>query len=202
MKKQRQTGVHDTQEQTQPAIKDIDPIAYEIKGARERRRLTISDLARATGLSRTVLFGYEAGRTRPGARETRLICEALKVSPNRLLFGMEQPFAESQGLAELAKLSARNPMAGVAMSMLLIPIVTAILGVEERAALLTLIGGLVEARDKDAFISLKAAVETMAEFGGDPAKMAELTAAANDPEKLHELQARVRAKVEKAKAEG
>jgi len=202
MKKHRQSAAPDTPEQAKPGIKDIDPVAYEIKGARERRRLTISDLARATGLSRTVLFGYEAGRTRPGVREIRLICEALKVSPNRLIFGMEQPFAESQGLAELVKLSARNPMAGVAMSMFLIPIVTAVLGVEERAALLTLIGGLVEARDKNAFFSLKAMVETMAELGGDPTKMAELTAAANDPEKLQEFQERLRAKMEKSKAEG
>jgi len=91
------------------AIKEKDPIAYEIKRAREEKELTISDLSRLTGISRTVLFGYEGGRTRPGSREIRLIAQALKVSPNRLIFGDEKPFEPKSGLAPLVESIASNP---------------------------------------------------------------------------------------------
>lgn len=68
--------------------------------------MTVKQLHEQTGISRAVLFGYEAGRTRPGARELRLLCEALKVTPNRLLFGSEEPFSgpRQEPAARLAQL--------------------------------------------------------------------------------------------------
>src|SRR5689334_17943064 len=79
----------------QPAVASkFGGIAAEIKRARTRAGKSHSELHRETGISRTVLIGYESGRTRPGAREIRLICDALNTTPNRLLYGMEEPFAK------------------------------------------------------------------------------------------------------------
>lgn len=64
----------------------------ELIAAREMLGLTISDLHDRTKISRAVLLGYEKGRTRPGARELKLLCSALRITPNKLLFGDEEPF--------------------------------------------------------------------------------------------------------------
>ncbi|WP_374675572.1 helix-turn-helix domain-containing protein [Ideonella sp.] len=47
------------------------------------------------GVSRTALIGYEAGTSRPGTRELRILCETLHVTPNVLIYGSEQPFQAS-----------------------------------------------------------------------------------------------------------
>lgn len=103
-----------------------DPIALALKAAREEAGMTVKQLHEQTGISRAVLFGYEAGRTRPGARELRLLCEALRVTPNRLLFGSEEPFAapRKEPAARLAEIVNSSQalslvfwmMAGPAMS--------------------------------------------------------------------------------------
>ena len=49
---------------------------------------------RETGISRTVLQGYEASRFAPGASELKRLCKALKVSPNQVIFGEESPLDE------------------------------------------------------------------------------------------------------------
>ena len=72
-----------------------DEIGDRIKEAREGRGWTQQVLSTRTrladpngeGISRTVLVGYEAGKTRPGAREIRLLSDALNVTPNWLLLG-------------------------------------------------------------------------------------------------------------------
>lgn len=43
------------------------------------------------GISRAVLSLYETGTNKPGAREIRILCDTLKVSPNWLLYGSESP---------------------------------------------------------------------------------------------------------------
>lgn len=43
------------------------------------------------GISRAVLSLYETGVNKPGAREIRILCETLKVTPNWLLYGVESP---------------------------------------------------------------------------------------------------------------
>lgn len=48
------------------------------------------------GVSRSVISLYELGENRPGAREIVLLCQALKVSPNWLLYGSESPIAATQ----------------------------------------------------------------------------------------------------------
>jgi len=68
--------------------------------ARESKEWTQATLSAKTkiadpnneGVSRTVLIGYESGKFKPGARELRLLSEALHVTPNWLLYGTEKPF--------------------------------------------------------------------------------------------------------------
>lgn len=43
------------------------------------------------GISRAVLSLYETGGSKPGAREIMLLCEALKVTPNWLIYGTDTP---------------------------------------------------------------------------------------------------------------
>lgn len=174
-----------------------DPIALEIKKAREEQGLSISELGRVTGISRTVLFGYEAGRTRPGAREIRLICSALRVSPNKLIFGTEQPFEERKGLASLIPLASSNPMAGAAMMMMIVPAIAALMGEEEKVALLTLVSGLIEARNKDAATGLRAMVEVISEEARAPEDMDKFAGMANDPEKVAAFQEKVKQRIDK-----
>ena len=72
-------------------------IGVRLRSAREARGLSQTALATRTklidstgkGVARTVLVGYEAGTFRPGAREIRLICQALSVTPNWLILGAE-----------------------------------------------------------------------------------------------------------------
>lgn len=60
--------------------------------------LTVEDLSRickefdpeGQGVSRAALFRYESGKILPGARELRILCEALAVSPNWLLLGTDR----------------------------------------------------------------------------------------------------------------
>jgi len=179
------------------AVKEKDPIAYEIKRAREAKELTISDLSRLTGISRPVLLGYEAGRTRPGSREIRLIAQALKVTPNRLLFGNEEPFEARKGVAALVALAASNQVVGMSTLMLLLPIATAILSEEERVAFLSLLLAMVEARDKDAFKHIRAFAEVFGEEIGTPEKMAAFNALQKDRAKAVAFQAEMQAKMEK-----
>lgn len=80
-----------------------DSLGDRIKQAREARQWTQVVLATRTrmadpngeGVSRTVLVGYESGKYKPGARELRLLADALHVTPNWLLYGSEKPFVAS-----------------------------------------------------------------------------------------------------------
>lgn len=83
----------------QPAPEDM--IGERIKLKRKELDLSIEALSRLTklcdlwgeqqGISRTVLSRYESGEFKPGARETRILCHALKVSANWLLLGADIP---------------------------------------------------------------------------------------------------------------
>lgn len=79
--------------------------------------LTQGDLANLTksldaedrGVSRAVLSLYEAGTNRPSPREIRLLCEALRVTPNYLIYGDEAPFHESNDYARLGTAARDTP---------------------------------------------------------------------------------------------
>lgn len=72
-----------------------DGIGGRIRATREARGLSQTDVSNMSkeldparkGVSRTVLVGYEAGQFRPGAREIRILCETLNVTPNWLIYG-------------------------------------------------------------------------------------------------------------------
>ena len=52
------------------------------------------------GISRSVLSMYETGVNRPGAREIRILCETLKITPNWILYGTESPAKALQASLE------------------------------------------------------------------------------------------------------
>jgi transcriptional regulator with XRE-family HTH domain len=96
-------------------------IGDRIRAAREARGLSQTALAARTqmadatgkGVGRTVLFGYESGKFRPGAREIRLICQALSITPNWLILGDEA--ASTQASMELVR--QRDWIAAVRLAM-------------------------------------------------------------------------------------
>lgn len=73
-------------------------LGERIKLVREKKQLThdgLSNLAKMAdgegrGISRTTIRGYELGTYKPGARELRILCSALEVTPTWLLLGADQ----------------------------------------------------------------------------------------------------------------
>lgn len=58
------------------------------------------------GISRAVISLYEKGTNRPSPRELRLLCEALQLTPNYLIYGTDHPFeggAEYERLGTIAR---------------------------------------------------------------------------------------------------
>lgn len=121
-----------------------DGIGIRLKAAREAKGLSQSDLHNKTGLSRTVLINYEAGRHKPGARELRLLCDALEVSPNLLIYGTEEPHIRTIGLAD-SLLSMGE--AAIVPAAILGPMLGAMLGKDDTRIVLSLIESLLKAKD-------------------------------------------------------
>ncbi|HEX5684863.1 MAG TPA: helix-turn-helix transcriptional regulator [Ideonella sp.] len=126
-----------------PTDQESDPLAQqigsELASARREKGLSVSELHRTTGISRTVLQGYEAGRYKPGARELRLLSEALDCSPNRLLFGHDE-FRKRTSVDEL--LGDQNSAIRAARFAIVFQLLTN----EEQRAVLSLLSLLVEGR--------------------------------------------------------
>lgn len=90
-------------------------IGDRIKEARQRPNydLSVEALSRlcresdgeSQGIAPTTLLRYEQGKVLPGAREIRILCDALDVSADWLLFGVENPMGItlSEGLTLLAE---------------------------------------------------------------------------------------------------
>jgi len=169
----------------------LDTVAIELRRARESLGLSHSDLHRQTGISRPVLFGYEAGRTKPGARELRLLSEALGVSPNKLLFGTEEPFKPRLGLRSLVKMR-NSPVMYMAM-LFALPMGFSALDDDQVESLLVIFASLVESRDKETYNKLSAIVELLTdEMGnGTPAEISAFSKRASDPSYQAELMKRV-----------
>lgn len=106
-----------------PPIPEPIGFASELIKARTEKGLTQSALSKQSGLSLSAIKAYEAGRNMPGARELRELCQALKVSPNMLLFGTDNPFimetvpenehVQSARMLALMPLLAKNESASV-----------------------------------------------------------------------------------------
>ncbi|GCL66372.1 helix-turn-helix domain-containing protein [Pseudaquabacterium pictum] len=81
--------------------KPEDQLGVRLQQAREEHRWTQGELAELTrsldpdekGVSRAVVSLYEAGTNRPSPREIRLLCEALRITPNFLIYGDDDPFS-------------------------------------------------------------------------------------------------------------
>ena len=164
-----------------------DGISIRLKAARELRGLSQSDLHNKTGLSRTVLINYEAGRHKPGARELRLLCDALEVSPNQLIYGTEEPHRRTTGLAD-ALLSMGQ--AAIVPIGIVAPMLGAMLGKDDTRMLLNLIESLLKAKSPEDYAAV---MEIVCIFKENADKSPEtktefLNNLQSDPEKLAEFQ--------------
>lgn len=71
-----------------PDIED-KTIAIQLVTARKALGWSQNELHLRSGISRESIKQYETGRNKPGAREIQNLCRALRISPNRLLFGRD-----------------------------------------------------------------------------------------------------------------
>lgn len=62
-------------------------IGLRLKEAREKLKLSASEVAREAGIHRATLKHYETGARFPGAKELRRLCDVLRVSADYLLYG-------------------------------------------------------------------------------------------------------------------
>lgn len=138
---------NEKQPQDQHQALPDDGIGFRIKAAREAKKLSQIDMHKKTGLSRTVLINYEAGRHKPGSREIKLICDTLSISPNYLIYGTEKPHEIKQGLAE--KILSMDAGAAFVQLSILIPLVSAILGHDEKRLILEFIETVLKARSPE-----------------------------------------------------
>lgn len=128
-------------DQTLPPLPEPISFASELIKARTLVGLTQAQLSEKSSVSVSAIKAYETGRTLPGARELRELCQALQVSPNLLLWGTETPFEKTDeqlfaGLEGEDKQIDRFRLAALA----------ALLTFQERQAIQTLVQGLVIAR--------------------------------------------------------
>lgn len=85
-------------------------LGQRLQEARRGAGLTQEELAEKTkntdidgnGISGAVISLYERGVNRPGPREIRILCETLRITPNHLVYGDEDPF-EQNGLNEYSR---------------------------------------------------------------------------------------------------
>lgn len=125
-----------------PQLPESISFASELIKARNDLGLTQSQLATKSGLSLSALKAYESGRNMPGARELRELCQALQVSPNKLLFGKELPFEPRSIMDQLTNGESENDAVARARGMMLF----CLLASDEREAIFTLARSLAVAR--------------------------------------------------------
>lgn len=141
---------------------DPDAIGLRLQRARLDATLSVIEVARLTGISKTVLHGYERGRTKPGAREIRLLSTALHISPNRLILGND--FFETDRptfTSVYRKIKARPELT----QLLLVTygsVVTPLFDEPELEAVLTLLHAIIQARDPETAQKMTIAAEELA----------------------------------------
>ena len=88
--------------------------------------ISVSELARMTGISRHTIFDWQKKNTNPGADKIMLICESLNISPQELLVGnikaekVEKTHIEVDGLImegfrELSEAKKKRLLAYISM---------------------------------------------------------------------------------------
>lgn len=129
-----------------PTLPDEISFASELIKARGELGLTQAQLAESSGLSVSAIKAYEAGRNMPGTRELRELCQALQVSPNKLLFGTELPF-EARSLTNLL---VDGDTDDKAVSRMRLALAADLLSSDERQAVFTLVSSIAIARHGEA----------------------------------------------------
>lgn len=125
-----------------PPLQQAATFSSELIKARAELGLTQSQLAERSGLSLSAIKAYEAGRNMPGARELRELCQALQVSPNKMLFGKELPFGD----VSVANILIEGSPEDVQVAAFRTAILLSLLASDERAAVATLVRSLAIAR--------------------------------------------------------
>lgn len=115
-------------------------IGEQITQAMGRLSITVTELHKRTGISRTVLLAYTRGTYAPGAREIKLLCDNLDITPSVLLYGSNQVDTTPFRIGDIPL--SKSGMEVVAFLVLLNHLTTA-----ERKSLLTLVEGISAARD-------------------------------------------------------
>lgn len=70
----------------------------------EEKGISMPELSRLTGISRHTIFDWQRRKTNPGADKIMVICEALQITPEELLYGRQNddekstPFISTEGL--------------------------------------------------------------------------------------------------------
>ncbi len=120
-----------------------DLIGERIKKARLNSKFTGTDLAKKLGISRSTLNNYEKGTHKLDAKMMRKLCEILIVSPNWLVFGVENVKQSKFPKSRLFDPDNTGEMNVIAMRFSLI---VGLLDRNDRDAFLSLIASLVEAQ--------------------------------------------------------
>jgi len=136
-----------------------DELGTRLKEAREAQHLTQGELATLTvgldaeerGVSRAVISLYEKGTNRPSPREVRLLCEALRITPNFLIYGRETPFDPVADYHRLGTIDRRGDPEGYAW----VAYVMSIIHHNHYDAVMKLILDLARGWDKDFDVGLQ-----------------------------------------------
>jgi len=125
-----------------PQLPENISFASELIKGRSDLGLTQNELSSKSGLSLSAIKAYESGRNMPGARELRELCNALQLSPNKLLFGKELPFEPRTVMDQMTYGETENEAVARARAMMLF----CLLASDEREAIFTLARSLAVAR--------------------------------------------------------
>ena len=175
----------------------MDPLTVELVRARKATGWTQNELHQRTGISRDAIKGYESGRNMPGSRELRVLCEALGVSANKVLWGRDA----FQASAGPVKGVFADPAMDQATEHLKMIILLNMLTKEEREAILTLIEPIIVGRKggRNEIAKAFAAVNVLGqEMHGEFEKVAEtVMKEAMTEERVADLNAKMEAATKK-----
>lgn len=183
------------------ASSDKFVLASELIKGRERLGLTQAQLAAASHVSLSAIKGYETGRNFPGARELRQLCQALRLSPNKVLFGVETPFPE-----EVLRDPASHPgQRGAEISRSRVSILMQFLAADECRAVYTIVQAIAVARhgskEVDGLVELADLATGLKTLkSGEPLDQELFRAILKDPRVASEAAAALRAAADAAKA--
>lgn len=75
-----------------------------MKAVREQKEVSVDELAATSGISKSTIWAYEAGRRSPGPEELCAIADALDCSLDLLVRGKEKDRPEGRSREEILKM--------------------------------------------------------------------------------------------------